>query len=218
MLRASGRCPGTVTRVPQFADVPELGLDRVAGNSDHADPASLVQLACSGTTLALEVLMSEFMFRNLSVKLFPVEGEARRACEDQATLVEQCTPCTNLCTGTVPPACEHQGCTREPSIPIAVGPKCDGPGTSPGYVDTVTSLILPAGDVRTQLAVLKASLQRNLAVVEARERDLETVAKPTSIEGIDRLKAQLLDAVAELDEQRARMQGGGSAPHQDEQA
>jgi hypothetical protein len=159
--------------------------------------------------------MGEFMFRNLSVKLFPVEGEARQGCQDRSTLVELCTPCTQLCTGTVPPACEHQGCTREPSIPIVVPPHCDGPGTSPGYVDTATHIILPAGDVATELAALKLSLRRSLAVVEAREQDLQAAAKPTSIEGIDYLRAQLLEAVTELDEQRARIQGEGPAPDRD---
>lgn len=156
--------------------------------------------------------MSEFMFRNLSIKLFPVEGEEPGACADRTT----CVPCTHLCTGTIP-VCD-QACTQVPSIPIAVGPECRGPGTSPEFIDTHGHLILPAGDARTELLALKENLQRRLALVEVGEQRLAAAAKPTSVEEIDRLKAHLLDAVAELDEQRARMQAGEPAPDQDEPA
>lgn len=154
--------------------------------------------------------MSEFMFRNLSVKLFPAAGEARQACRD-GPATQACSPCTQLCTGTIPPRCEH-GCTIEPSIPIVIDPVCRSPVSTPGFVDTTTNIILPAGDLRTELAALKDALRRSLAVVEAGEQNLEAPAKPTSVEEIDRLKSHLLDAVAELDERRAGMQGEGSAP------
>ena len=74
-------------------------------------------------------------------------------------------------------------------------------------------MVLPANaDVREELATLKADLQRKMAAVEARQQEVENAAKPTSVEQIDDLKSQLLAAVAELDDQRRRLEGGGQAP------
>ena len=74
-------------------------------------------------------------------------------------------------------------------------------------------VVLPArGDVRDELATLKNDLQRKIAAVDARMQEVENAAKPTSVEQIDDLKSQLLAAVAELDEQRAQLEGGGEAP------
>ena len=44
--------------------------------------------------------MSEFVFKNLSVKVVPDQGA--RFCSDESVTVLACTPCTDLCTGTVP--------------------------------------------------------------------------------------------------------------------
>src|SRR5436305_15007400 len=107
--------------------------------------------------------MTEFMFRNLSVKVFPADNEA---CADASTQ-QSCTPCTNLITGP-PESCDHT-CFGAPSIPIVVAPICDGPATNPGYVDSTTNLILPASaDARTELGRLKETLPRHLATVEAK--------------------------------------------------
>jgi hypothetical protein len=155
--------------------------------------------------------MPEFMFRNLSVKLFPAEDEAR-VCRDRTTQVVDCSPfltacgCTNLCTGTY--HCQ-QACSATPSHKIA----CDPTSRSGDLVTMHTEIVFSAeADPRQELAVLKDSLQKQLAVVEARQADLEKSSMPTSVEQIDELKTQLLAAVAELDEQRARMAGGGPAP------
>ena len=55
---------------------------------------------------------------------------------------------------------------------------------------------------------LKVSLQRKVDAVDARIAEVANAAKPRSVEQIDDLKSQLLAAVAELDEQRAQMEGG----------
>jgi hypothetical protein len=157
------------------------------------------------------VAVPEFMFRNLSVKLFPAEGDALQVCQDRTTQVVDCSPwqtacgCTNLCTGTF--ACQ-QLCSATPSRMIA----CDPTTRSGDWLGPHTEIVLPAdADPRQELALLKDSLQKTMAVVEAKQADLERAAKPTSVEQIDELKTQLLSAVAELDEQRARMAGGGPA-------
>jgi hypothetical protein len=155
--------------------------------------------------------MSEFMFRNLSVKLYPAAGDARRVCQDQSTLVNFCGVCTlqtcGFCT---------QGCTEAVSVknwcqlvgttPIVCG--VDGPT---GYQDEHTNIVIPAvGDVRAELASLKEVLRQQLAAVEVREQQVQAAAKPKSVEEIDQLKAQMQAAMAELDEQRAQLQGGAA--------
>ena len=87
------------------------------------------------------------------------------------------------------------------------------PTVPKSYVDPLTNVVIPAGaDIRAELASLKADLQRRMAAVDARQQEAENAAKPTSVEQIDDLKSQLLAAVAELDEQRAQMEGGGQMP------
>jgi hypothetical protein len=146
--------------------------------------------------------MSEFVFRNLSVKVFPTEV-ADRGCVDGVSRVVGCSPCTELCTGTVTPCDDPPLCTAmEESIPITIGPVCNGPGTSPGYVDTHTNLILPAGDPGTELATLKQSLRIAMSAVEKAEQQLESGQGLSVVDGIDRLRGELMGAVAELDEYR----------------
>jgi hypothetical protein len=146
--------------------------------------------------------MTEFVFRNLSVKVFPVRSN--EFCSDKSLTVVECTPCTELCTGTVLPDCEP--CTQPPeSIAITVGPYCNGPGTSPGYVDTTTRLILPADDMVAQLATLKASLRLAMSAVEAAEAKVNSPEGLDIVAGVDRVRSELMDAVAELDEYREQL-------------
>ena len=173
--------------------------------------------------------MPEFMFRNLSVKLYSAGGDAGQACGagtsqqavfrnfggcwngcsapatyvrvfcDPDSHIQLCGDATTfLCDWPSRPACDP------PSLPA-----CDAPTVQRSYVDPLTQVVIPAGsDIREELATLKATLQRSMAAVEARQQELENTAKPRSVEQIDDLKSQLLAAVAELDEQRARMEGG----------
>jgi hypothetical protein len=145
------------------------------------------------------VAVSQFVFRNLSVKVFPAAAAAEdRACSDESVTVVGCTPCTELCTGTYR-VCDDL-CTHLESIPIVVGPYCNGPGTSPGYVDTHTNIILGAGDPGAELASLKQSLRVAMSAVEAAEQKAQSGEGLSAVEGIDRLRSELLGAVAELDE------------------
>ncbi len=146
--------------------------------------------------------MSEFVFRNLSVKVFPVEGD--RSCPDETVTVVACSPCTDLCTGTYR-VCDDL-CTHLESIPIVVGPYCRGPGTSPGYVDTQTDIILPAGDAVTELAALKESLRVAMSAVDVAEQKAQSDEGLSVTDGIDRLRSELLGAVAELDEYRGQLE------------
>lgn len=179
--------------------------------------------------------MPEYMFRNLSVKVYPADRDIQWACVDRTTQLVQidCSPfqtacgCTQYCTGTYQ-QCHNHTCFDPGSPTVAI--PCDqrshllwcdptsahpcGPDSRMGsFVDDLTNVIIPPGtDIRQELAQLKGTLQRKMAAVDARQRDFENAAKPRSVEQIDELKSQLLAAVAELDEQRAQMEGGGQAP------
>ena len=179
--------------------------------------------------------MPEFMFRNLSVKLYPAAGATGQVCGSGASQpavfrinpFAAATRCYDGCsvqagslvTVYCDPSSKIQYCVQgtgifcdAPSLPPCDNyPGCDPPTL--GYVDPAGQVVLPArGDVRSELATLKADLQRKMAAVEARQQEVENAAKPTSVEQIDDLKSQLLAAVAELDDQRTRLEGGGQAP------
>lgn len=96
-------------------------------------------------------------------------------------------------------------CTLLESIPIVMGPYCRGPGTSPGYVDTHTNIILPAGDAETELAALKESLRVAMSAVEAAEQKVQSDEGLSVADGIDRSRSELLGAVADLDEYRGQL-------------
>ena len=195
--------------------------------------------------------MSEFVFRNLSIKLFPAEGEAgedecpcctyicmgdsqlacldpsvprramraRRACRNNCTLPPTGGGCGNECSfSPTEPEC-RTGCTYRDTIGECfdictyIATFCE-PCSTPG-----TYFIVPedpgrrgAGDIRAELAVAKRRLRQRLAMVEQQEQQLEAAAKPRTIEEIERVRAQMVAAVSELDEQRARMEGGRPEP------
>ena len=181
--------------------------------------------------------MPEFMFRNLSVKLYPA-GQACGPGTSQQVAFRSPIECCDCSTPAVlsygPAFCDPTSqiqrcgsgsmffCDYPSNSPTNRQPNCDLPSyyfaceapTIPkSYVDPLTNVVIPAGaDIRAELASLKADLQRKMAAVDARQQEVENAAKPTSVEQIDDLKSQLLAAMAELDEQRARMEGGGQAP------
>lgn len=169
--------------------------------------------------------MPEFMFRNLSVKFYPVDGDNDPgSCTDQTSQWVQieCTwhsmifpACHNTCfdgTYTLPIACDP---TSASPVWCGVGSnvQCGFASQDQRFVNPELGLVLPADfDPREQLVQLKSSLQRHMAAVDARLNEVEKAAKPTSVEQIDDLKSRLLAAVAELDEQRAHLEGRGQAP------
>lgn len=171
--------------------------------------------------------MSEFVFRNLSVKVFPAGGgrrQADRECADQSPsdMCGQCSqtptcspctlgdPCTLWCTET--PTCDRcsgVAFTGAMCLPGTGDPFCEGVScgfTGPRFG---RAFLGQQGDVRAELGALKERLRREMADVEAAERQLENAGRPRSVEEIDELRSELLAAVAELDERRAELEGDG---------
>jgi hypothetical protein len=144
--------------------------------------------------------VSEFMFRNLSVKLHsPSAGTPG----DEAHLAYCPYPSVNCC-----------GCSAIQTVLVV----CDPASQSTLSCNALTNSCDPpygfdtffsggGTDGREQLAQLRLHLQRSLAAVDARQQEIENAAKPKSVAEIDSLKSQLLAAVAELDQQRAQMTG-----------
>lgn len=183
--------------------------------------------------------MGEFVFKNLSVKLLPAEGDAPQGDG------RDCACCSYVvgCNGATDAGC---GCTRSPCTesptcrgctnnPCTNGPTCGqctndvtcgictrGDSMSgcsscscAGTIDIVSEPefdVKRTGDIRSELAAHKERLRQAIAQVEDEERKLETRGKPQSIEEIDQLKTQFLDAIAELDAQRGRLATGEEPP------
>jgi hypothetical protein len=176
--------------------------------------------------------MPDFMFRNLSVKLNSADDElGRYACVDRTTqLVLVCSPCTHLCTGTYTP-CDHTCYNSPPTNPIycpdrsttmsycdpTSAHQCDSTSQWRSHVNALMQVIIePGTDILQEIAAIRVDLQRKMAAVDALEQEVQNAAKPKSVQEIDELKSQLLATIAELDDQRAQMQGGqaegGQAP------
>jgi hypothetical protein len=156
--------------------------------------------------------MSEFVFKNLSVKLFPAEGEARPLegdcidCSRECTNAFTCGPCTDI------PTCAAHPATAECEDPVP-GHPCDR-GCAPGTIpcDDFTNIVpikADVGDILARVAARKEQVRQYLGEIEAGEWQLRARVQPRSVEEIDLLRSQLLAAVAELDEQRAELEGGG---------
>lgn len=133
--------------------------------------------------------MSEYVFKNLSVKVFPSAEDRCDPLVDPDSLKLVPVP---VCTA----ACSLFG----NSIPVV----CD-PESKVLYVTLTTTPIQFAGDVRAELTALKERLTKVLELVEERTRQLEVAAPPS--EEVDRLRSHLLSAVEELEGQR-----GGRSP------
>ena len=158
--------------------------------------------------------MPEFMFRNLSVKLYPAGGDPQLRLRDRTNFTD-CTPwftfnqCMLACSDnpSIPQVCGSPDTTDGYCVDNTQG-ECDLASRAGGFVDDRTNVIIPPGtDIRAELSRLKVVLQRKVDAVDTRIQEVENAAKPRSVEQIDDLKSQLLAAVAELDEQRAQMEG-----------
>jgi hypothetical protein len=164
--------------------------------------------------------MPEFMFRNLSVKLDPDVTDT--GIDPGCGIFEPFTDiavCHQTCFyPNKPPtlfACSPVGTTMTNLCGPVSSTVCE-PGTQPGgFVDPDTRIVLPAGaDIQQELQVLKSKLQTHMAAVDAKLAEVQRAAKPTSVEQIDALKSHLLDAVAELDQQRTQLEGSSPTPAQ----
>jgi hypothetical protein len=135
--------------------------------------------------------MREYVFKNLSVKLFP-------SAEDR------CDPVVDpnsVDLGPPGPFCpEVCSVLGDYSVPITVGPE-----GGPLAVTPTTTPIVYAGDVQAELTALKDRLNTILELVDERIRQPEVAAPPS--EEVDRLRSHLLSAVEELEGR----QGGRSS-------
>jgi hypothetical protein len=180
--------------------------------------------------------MSEFMFKNLSVKLMPAEGEAVKeqcasgpACGLNCSNVPSVAACTLNCSN-VPsiPACTLN-CSNVPSAPactlncsqaysVDLYPwwtcNCTSPVTyviCGGFSNDQLNPRNATVDPATELAALKEQLRQVGSAIQAAEQRITPAGRPRTVEEIDQVKSRLLEAVAELDDQRAQMEGGGPA-------
>lgn len=135
--------------------------------------------------------MGDFLFKNLSVRLLPADDL------DTCLRGSFCDPwhtCFDRMSGPGGAGCGF--CT------FCTYQTCGDKFTN--------DVVVPADKsrLREELAAHKARLQAVIEDIERREKALEDDAKPKSIEELDALRASLTDAIAELDEQRGRMQPG----------
>ena len=142
--------------------------------------------------------MSEFLFKNLSVKLTPQADETdggTEMCVDRTTNIE-CGP-GHTCGGELlsTPLVPNCGwCT------LCTFQTCD---------DNLTNFVIQRGTPDEFLAEVRAhkeQLQRVIGHLEERERQIESGGMPQTVEETDRLRAELVAAIEQLDEHRARLQ------------
>jgi hypothetical protein len=135
--------------------------------------------------------MSEYVFKNLSVKVFPSADDRCDPVVDpnSVNMGPPPTVCQEVCSALGP--------LTQPAF-------CD-PESRVLYITPMTTPITPAGDVQTELTALKERLSKALELVEERIRQPQVAAPPS--EEVDRLRSHLLSAVEELEGRR----GGGSS-------
>jgi hypothetical protein len=134
--------------------------------------------------------VGDFLFRNLSVRLLP-QGDAaaddRDVCVAGSTVCDQNHTCFDL--DTCGPL-SADTCTIQ---------TCGDPLTN--------QVLLPEdpGQMRVELQRHIERLSLAQANLQQRAKRLDELTRPRTIEELDRLRAGLVDAIAELDEQRARL-------------
>ena len=136
--------------------------------------------------------MSEFLFKNLSVKLLASDEKVVDECGECTNCTAcsgttDCTQCT-FCTDNM--SCLVCTCAGHTDIPIMSGPD--------GSEGTIV-------EFREGLAFYKERLRKAIAEIEEQERNVARYAEPTSVEEIDELRDRLSGAIAELDQRRAEM-------------
>jgi hypothetical protein len=152
--------------------------------------------------------MSEFEFKNLSIKVF---DPAIRKSPCLLTGSCQFGPFPTgggLCRLTNTRACYWPSVVTGPLTTIYTlgSVRCPDPtpwelGFDPAVINTG-----PVLNSREELTHLKAQLQENLATVEEHMAAMEEAARPSSIEEIDALEAHLKGAMEELKARRAELQ------------
>jgi hypothetical protein len=142
--------------------------------------------------------MADFLFKNLSVKLLPGEGREpqgdRDICIDSATCDDDHT-CFDLNTiGTIGADCTF--CT------VCTYQTCGEPNTN--------QIVLEASDegadaMEGALDAYSRRLQKAQLQIDKHRQILRSGGKPVSTDEIELLRARLVEAVAELDAHRAKL-------------
>lgn len=146
--------------------------------------------------------MPEFTFKNLTVKV----GDSLENCLNN-TRIATLTPI--LCRQFYTYCPSYSVLCRFPTrIPVTCWVGSITPTFPPtcGISEEPTTWYVPEQD----LEVLKNQLAEQLAAVEAEQARAAAAAKPSTVEEVDALKAQLQEAMDELDAHRDELTKGAS--------
>lgn len=146
----------------------------------------------------------------------PTERPGCGDCTFGTSEPPECSPCTEGCTAGLTDACfpcsdfegtihcegetclEDTGCHHSVTVVVCVPSDLEGPQPeSPRSPDVI----------RIELRLLRAELRQSMGLPPEREEEAEARGKPRTVEELDRLRAALVGAVAELDEYRGRIEG-----------
>jgi hypothetical protein len=145
--------------------------------------------------------MSEFVFKNLSVKVISGDEEGLELCADPKTFV--------MCDAS-------HTCPGEAGIPTNPPPDCGWCTncTHQTCGDRFTNQVTIKASPEEILAEVRLHKDALLAVVEnlhERERRLMGASMPKTLEQADRLRTEIVTALEELDEYRAKLTAEGPA-------
>ena len=129
-------------------------------------------------------------------------------CDQCSRLATDCGVCSQLVSGCG--ACTQLASIHCTGVSCAAGSRC----STIEWTEIITTspyeleqTVLQGLDVRQELGVLKQALQEALARTDEVEQRVMSGAKPATVEETDALRQQLLEAVAELDEHKAALEG-----------
>ena len=201
---------GRLTKIPNYGKIRSIGILLDSLN---------VRLSRRANVNATEdiggLMMADFVFKNLSVKLLPAVDEPSRRAE-ACTAVYECGNCTEVtcgdCTDVSCGTCTEVSCgtctevtcgtcTNVTNMTVCDSCTCNVQTQVP-ILSVVEADAKEKGDMRAELAAHKASLRLAIAQVEHAER------RPQSVEEVDELKSHLQEALAELEQRRAELETG----------
>ena len=142
--------------------------------------------------------MAEFLFKNLSVRLLPGDGDGALAADESVCIASPTNcdvdhTCFELSTGS-------DGCGDCTLCTVAT---CGEPNTH--------QVLLKAdpGEMEAELGRYQERLERGVEELQRRREFLRAGAKPLTLAGVDELRAIFVDAVAELDACREKLASEG---------
>src|SRR5690349_16517656 len=160
--------------VSAFLTIGGLGVNRNSPSTSVCPAAGCAgDYAGSGSARGGRLTMPEFMFRNLSVKLYPAGGNPQPRSRDRTNFYPDCTPwftyvqCVMACSDnpSVPQICGNPDTTDGYCVHNTQA-ECDLASRAGGFVDDGTNVIIPPGtDIGSELSRLKVSLQQKVDAV-----------------------------------------------------